>query len=361
MRTYGEEIDTNVSEREYIHFCKAVYRNDPFYRDSLSSLLRDILKKKGYFEKHADIQPVLIRNDGVIKVAAVFILVDRMPQVLQIAFFEAMEGCQAEVGLLLEEAKKRAAAARCRSIAIGLNGHSNYGLGFLDGKAEEVPCFGNSYNPPYYPAYFRGPNVKEHPMTSYLTRIDRYDFFPEEKILKRIGSRYSYRVADLTRLDREAALYNEINNTCFAGQPFYYESTLQQDIELFRKFSLFIRDENLIIAQYGSKPIGFMLWYPDFNQLIPRGGRMGIGTYLKTRLFPSRMDRFKIAEIAVLPEHQGTGAVAGLFNLCLQITRKRYTWCEAGWIMQDNVKSKGFGLRWANREYHKYCAFEMPL
>jgi hypothetical protein len=73
------------------------------------------------------------------------------------------------------------------------------------------------------------------------------------------------------------------------------------------------------------------------------------------------IDKLTIAEIGVLPEYQGSGAILVLFDQCLQLTRGSYDWCETGWILDSNIKSKGFGIRWADSEYKHYKIFEIEV
>ena len=88
-------------------------------------------------------------------------------------------------------------------------------------------------------------------------------------------------------------------------------------------------------------------------------------TLLKNKLGGrERIDRIKIAEIAVLSEFQGSGLVVGLFEKLYQLVKDRYRYCEAGWVEESNFRSKGLGLHWQSAgclEFKQYKAFELSL
>jgi hypothetical protein len=362
MELYMKIHHCNGTElKKYISFCKEVYKNDKNYRDSLTGVLKMILFNKGEFCKTAEITPLLVLEGEQIAAACTFIIAEKHRDTLQIAFFEARENCQEAVDLIVALARDKCRAEGLKKITIGLNGHINYGLGLLASDFDKAACFGSSYNPSYYIDYFSKYGTKEYVLTSYLTDVGRSSLEAEQKILDRICRNFTFRIADFSKLKNEMEIYTYLNNRCFDGHPFYTLRTVAEDYEQFCQLKPYISGESLIIAEKKGSPVGFMLWYPDFNQLIPPGGSLGFGAYIKNRLMSRKIDRFKIAEIGIVPEYQNSGAVLGLFNKCLQLTKDRYKWCEAGWILDTNDKSKGFGARWADKEYKSYKAYEIEV
>ncbi len=351
----------SAEAKNYISFCKEIYKYDKNYRDSLTDILKMILYRKGEFCKSAEITPVMITEEDRILAVCTFIVAEKLDDTLQIAFFEARKDCQEAVDLIIDTARGKCMAEGLKKITIGLNGHVNYGLGLLASDFDKPVCFGSSYNPSYYTDYFTKYDTREYRLISYLTDMEGYNLDAEQKILDRISRKFTFRTADFNNLRQEVEIYTALNNRCFKGHPFYFEREASEDYELLHKFKPFIKGDNLIIAEYGGKPIGFLLWYPDFNQLIPAGGRIGLGTYIKNKLWGWKIDRFKIVEIGIVPEYQNSGVVLGLFNKCMELTRHRYKWCEAGWILDSNSRSKGFGVRWADREYKSYKAYELEI
>ena len=344
-----------------IQFIKGLYKDNPFYRDSMTPVLKDILYGKSVFCRNKEILPILVFDNAEVVATATIITTDKMPDALQLAFFEAKEGYQRAIDMMVDFAKKIGLEKGVEKIIVGLNGHVNYGLGLLIDHHEEVASFGNNYNPAYYTAYFEKYDPVEYGLTSFHANMNTFHLKDYQTILYSVKNKFRFRPANFSRLKEEVENYTNLNNLCFKDHPFYYERSYEEDYELFKQFRLFIKEENLLIAEKDGEPIGFMLWYPDFNQLIPPGGVMGLGTFLRNKFMSEKINKFKLVEIGVIPAYQGTGAILGLFELCMNLTKDRYSECETGWILDTNNKSKGFGIKWDSEEYKHYRVFEIKI
>lgn len=346
-----------------MEFGQEIYNNDSYYRNSMSDILCMFLLKKTVYLNHAEIYPFFIENNGNIILRAAFIIDDKQKDMLMISFFEARKNAQDAVDVMLNHGKTFAQNRGLKRIAIGLDGHLNYSMGFLSSHFDTVPTLGFPYNPAYYLTYFEG--MKEYNFTSFMVDIEKFSLDREEKILQRLQEKgYTFRYADFKHLNREIETYTQLNNVCFKKHLWWTDRTFAEDRELLYPFRWFISGENLIIAEKDREPIGFMLWYPDFNQLIKPGKEIGITTLVKKKLGIGCIDRIKIAEMAVNPSYQGTGVILGLFQKLYDCVKDKYKYCEAGWVLEENLKSKGFGMRWESvgcKEYKKYKAYEVLL
>ena len=224
-----------------------------------------------------------------------------------------------------------------------------------------MPCYGTRYNPAYYPAYFGKYATREYLLTSYLIDLNRLNLAREQKILNRIGNRFTCRTAHWRRLGQEAAVYTQLKNRCFAGQPFFVPGSVEMNYRMFSSYHSLMSGQNLLILERDGDPAGYLLWFPDFNQLLAPGAAMSQETFRSYRMRGQEIDKLTISEIGVLPEYQGSGAILVLFDHCLQLAKGSYDWCETGWILDSNIKSKGFGIRWADSEYKHYKIFEVSV
>lgn len=345
----------------YIRFTKEIYKDYPSYKDNMTPLLTSILYKRNNFCKYAQITPVMVLQDEQVVAVSTYIGVERMPQVLQIAFFEALPNKEEAVDLIVAEAIRIAKEKEIQDVLIGMNGHPSYGLGILSDHFEEDMSYGSAYNPPYYIDYFRSYAAEEYTLTSYLTDLRDFSFEKQQKLIDRVKRQFTYRPIDYRRFEQEVRTYNTLNNTCFQEHPFYYPRTLEEDRELFYNFRQFGSPENIIIAEKQGKPIGYMLWYPDFNERIPSQKSSGVQGLFRNGLFPPPIRKCKLVAMGVLPEYQGRGAILGLFDTCFSLIRGKYDWCESSWILDTNLKSKGFGIRLADQEYKHYKVFQMHI
>lgn len=347
---------------EYRAMTARVYAGNSCFRDSLSSILTIVADPKGAFGSRTRQQAVTVTDDKENLLAVALLLqAEEMPEQIQLCFFEALPKAQEAVQALVNKATAVAREWGATSLLVSMNGHVNYGLGFLADSFDETPCFGSAYTPPYYLDYFRFLGFAEHQLVSYRYSVAPFIGKREEKILKRTEKRFSFRTADFSRLRQEIDIYTRLNNDCFAHHPFYFHRYEDEDYELFRPFRWFLKGENLLIAEHGGVPVGFLLWYPDFNELIGPGQELGLTALLKYKLFPHRIRRFKIVEIGVVPKFQGSSVILGLFHACYELTKDRFQECESNWILSDNLKSRNICRRWNPEAGPRSSVFSLAL
>lgn len=356
-------VTTKTEIKNFIRFGNSVYEGNPYYRDSMSDIVKMFLYRRTAFLKHAEIYPFVVKDGGKTVLRACYIIDYTQKNILTISFFEALEDARGAVDLMLDRTAALARSKGRQRIVIGMDAHLNYGLGFLASHFDADPCFGFGYTPEYYLKFFAG--LKEYRFTSFLADVDKFNLDKEQAILGRIKSNgYTFRLADFNYLDREIQIYTDLNNFCFQDHLWWADRTFEEDRELLYPFRWFLKGENLIIAEKGGEPVGFMLWYPDYNQLIAPGKGIGLTTLVKSKFAGRRIDKFKIAEMGIRPEYQGTGVALGLFEQLHRCVQNRYKYCEAGWVEENNNKSRGFGLRWrlmGCQEYKQYKVFEVIL
>jgi GNAT superfamily N-acetyltransferase len=337
-----------------------VYRDDPLYRDATTPLLTMLLNPAGCCAAGADIVPVAIPDEDEHVVATcLFILASGLPDTLQIAFFEALPDQEQAIELLVETAKQTARALGATRIVAGMNGHVNNGLGFLAGPWDAPASFGSAYNPPYYVDYFRPHASSEGKMSAYSYRIPDLTFAREQRILERVKRHFTFRTGRFHDMHSEIATYTYLNNRCFDAHPLYFERSPEEDHELFMAFYRFLNEENFLIAELDGEPVGFLLWYPDFNELIEPGKSIGTGTLLKYRVLRRRIKKVKLAELGVLPQYWGAGLILGLLDKGASLAHGKHATVETGWVFEANLKSKGLASRWAREPCRHFSFFEI--
>ena len=353
--------DSKKLKKKFMGFYLDQCRKDLLRRDSMSGLLRGLLYKESVMADSAYLEPVLVVDEDKIVMATILAQADRMPEALQICFFES-DGYNSEAfSLILGKAEELAREREAKQITGSLNLHVNYGLGFLADSYYRVQSFGMSHNPEYFHRYFIESGFEPIDLVSFKKDMRGLDQLMGESLRERIKSRYTVRELDLKRLSEEAELYTLINNQAFSSHPFYYRRVPEEDLELFKDFKLFLKSENLLFVYRGDEPVGFMLWYPDFHQLMRPGETIGLKTLLRYLFNKREIDTFKIVEMGVVDKEKGRGAILALFQYCLERTRGRYSFMESGWVLEDNMDSRAFGLKWADGESRRYTAYIKEL
>lgn len=81
----------NTNKKEFIKFYEERYLNNTIKRNSMSNILKGLLSGKSEICKSLDIEPLMIKKDERIIIIYILAFAYRMPDFIQISFFEAIE------------------------------------------------------------------------------------------------------------------------------------------------------------------------------------------------------------------------------------------------------------------------------
>lgn len=341
-------------------FPRLLYRGLPAHRSTEDDVLSLLLRRGGAFSRKARVKPMLAFRGSRAVGRFVLFQDSKRPELAQIGFFEGEE----DVPELAELAYRAALdfAPDAATIVAGLGGHINYSAGFLLDRFDVPPAFGLPHTAPWYPGWFSAWRARK--MLSYR--------FPTGPFIARLGACMPHRDSgirvrplDMGKLDRDVRIYTELNNACFSGHPFWIDRLPEEDLELFLPFSLFLRPENLLFAEKDGTPVGFFLWYPDFNQLAGPDEGLGLRQLLRYRSGRS-IDCFRFTQIAIRPEYRASDASLRLMaHAARDIGRRGYAWGEGGFIFESNAGSLDLAGRFFTRilgsgqgPYRSYAVYE---
>ena len=363
-------VKTNSHKKEFLSFAKTIYKNIPFYRNT-DDIVSFLINKKTEFHKHATILPFITTKNA--QTIARFVLINdkKWSECTQVAFFEAIKGLNNSlIDNIIDLAKKHFPYST--KICFGLNGHLNHGAGILLNKFNETAVFGLPYTPDYYPNYFK--NLTKKTIASFRFPISDIDsrYKKLSKYLK--NNDIKVRTMNMKELKKESELYTDLNNICFQKHIYWTNRNYKEDYELFEPFRHMLKSENLIFAEYKGKIAGFLLWFPDYNQLV-RNNKQELKTdnwwskhVLKYKFF-KKIDTFRLTEIAVVPKFQKKRIELALFLKLLEMIKEyNYKFCEGGFIFEENKDSINMSLKYIERLfgykaeiYRKYAVFEKDI
>lgn len=353
------EVKYKKDIKDYVKFVKGLYKDDKNYIDYTTPIIREVLGRKSVFARKITAYAYKIEDEKRCVGVVSYLIHEGYSNVLQIAFLEYKD----QQGVLPEVVNKACELAKLHSIkelVVGLNGHVNYGFGLSDCQVHK-PTLSGCYTKDYYRKDLEalgfcrlGLSTYEYPWQSRAFPMD------EEKIV-RLGKFFNFRYATKATFKEDIALYTKLNNICFTEHPHYFLRTEEEDSELFASLKYFMEEGSLIFAEYKGEPIGFLLWYPDWGELMRRGETLSAWTYLKTLIHRRRVKSFKIVEWGVVPKFHGRGVPIGMLHACyLKVKNKNYSRCKTSWIVDDNVNSSGFGVKWAS-VYETYGVYTMTM
>ncbi len=358
-----KQVTTEKDRRAFYTITKEIYQGDNFHRSSEDDIIRLLIEGPTAFHSHATVIPFLLINNE--KTVGRFALISdrKLPEYVQVSFFEAMPGLTDISRLILEKAKSE--FPDCPKIVAGLNGHLNYGAGILVSNFNEAPVFGLPYNKEYYQDYFC--DFSKTTMVSY-----RFTVEPFLEYRDKVGSPdfkgITVRKLNKRNLSQETRIYTYLNNACFPGHPFWADRDVAEDFELFHPFRFLIKEENLLFAEKDGQPIGFFLWYPDFNQLVKSNQHLGLKHVLRYH-FANPINTFRFTEIAVLPQFKNSHAVQAMILFAIPyIQNLGIKYGEGGFIFEENINSIVMTRRFLERvtgekvePYRRYALFESTL
>jgi len=359
-----KEVHTKAGLRSFYRIQEEIYQGNRNIRFSESDITRLLVEGPTAFHRHAKVIPFLMMENGKTAGRFAFIHDRNMPDYLQVSFFEAQPGLGDISGILTESAGSL--FPECKKMVIGLNGHLNYGAGILMSHFNEPPVFGLPYNPEYYKDYFSG--SVQRTMVSFRFPLKPFVEYHEKMAKIQDFKGITVRKLNKKKLKEETEIYTYLNNACFPGHPFWADRHVEEDYELFHPFRFLIKEENLLFAEKDGLPIGFFLWYPDFNQLINHKQHLGWKEVLRYHL-ANPINTFRFTEIAVLPEFQISHAVQAMILFAIPLIEKTgVTNGEGGFIFEENISSMVMTRRFLERvtglkmtPHRRYATFEYTL
>jgi hypothetical protein len=350
--------------KEYEKAMLQSYQSDPYFLNNKSGIFHIVCNPKGAFYRNTIQKMIGVKSGSEILCQCVLIKHFAFDG-LMMAFFEAKEEAWDAVHLMTKFAADFGRKYNLKRMVVAMDGHCNYSLGFSCGDSTAFPLFGESYNPDYYHAYFQ----KEFRTLGFsgFWRSFKKISAELEGIMSRIGKRMTdiqTRCSDMRDFRNEIRRYTDLSNQIFDGHWYYFHREYQEDWELFQSMKPLLAPCNLIFVQKGGKDIGYLLFYPDFNEMVSKGKEVGVGTFFRHKLLRQPIRTVKIVEIAVLSKYRSSGAIIALFaEACRQIKRN-YPHVErvvSSWILDDNAPSKNITTRFAPHSYGSYCAYEKEI
>ncbi len=354
-------IEQQSSIKEFNRFARQIYRDEPGFIDNKSSLVTLLCRPNTAFYKNSRQQMICVKNGDETLCQAVLMKHNQANE-LNIGFFDAKINTGEAVALLLQYAETIALTWGAYRIVVGLEGHCNNAVGFPLHPHPPI-SFGESYGKAYYHDFFL--DYEKIRLVSFKKEISAITgkLRDDIRIIENRTKGVTLEEADFSRSGFRKSIqrYTDLNNEIFRNHRYYYQRCYDEDLELFSSMKPLLRPNNLIFAKQDGADIGFVLWYPDFNQLVPKGGTAGISTLIRYKLLGHIPQRGKLVEIGLLPQYKRTGAVALLFLGALQAAGQKCTTMITSWILEENMPSELATQRYADEPYKEYCTYEKNL
>ena len=354
--------DTKEQRKKFLKFRKALYKSNAVYIDNNTFMIKEVFAGKMAILEKMEVNALYVEENNDILCETIVIYTKEMPEYIQVCMFEALENCRAAVDLMIDEITEIGREKGCRKIGIGLYGHINYGLGILNSNFNGLNSFSAPGNPKYYNQYFEDMGFDKVLLNTYC--IDRMDDRMQkyERVIKKIESNYTVRIFDRKSYDEMAKVYTDLNNLCFANHKYYYHREYAEDKEMLDELMLFVNFDSFIFIYKDDKPIAFMMWYPDYNELAKPGEIFGVKHWLKYKLGKKTFKNGKVMEYGVLDEYRGRGIPLAMIHQAMKQAEKyKCTGVVTSWVLAGNADSESFCEGICDRKHDEYAVFEKDI
>lgn len=352
-------VESKKDKRSFIDFIYSIYNNNTSFKDTLISIVKTFLNKGDTFTKECEIIPICVIDDEKILAQCILIYHHLLPM-LQIGFFDAKQGQDEAVDLLINEAKGVAKSLNLEKIIVGLNGHVSYGVGILMDKFDSHIPFDSLYNKEYYVSYFDKRGFFKRTLTTFKYKTKQIEFPP--RLIKKLDEQFSYRYLDIKDYKNEMTLFGDLCNETLKETPYYFSRKPICMYELVKDLKPFLKPENLIFALKDGKEIGFIFWHPDYNEILPGGKKnsmLSIGLrFLFRRKYIKKMI---INAIGITKPYQRSFIAYGLLNEVYKVCKDDFEEGVTNFVFDDNPDSILFNKNNTEEEDRHYCVYEIKV
>lgn len=318
-------VKDRATNRDFLNVVEKIYHNDHCYVRPLNKDIENIFNpEQNSFYKHGEAIRFILKDDSgsVIGRIAAFVNEKKAYGFDQptggLGFFECINNPEAAF-LLFDVGVKWLKGKGMEAVDGPINFGENdnfWGL-LVDGFT--LPAYGMQYNPPYYRSFYEDYGFEIY-FEQVTNSLDVKKPFPERfwKIAAWIGRKpeYEFRHFSWRKKNQFINDFIEVYNDAWQ----FHENFTPLDIEKvkssFKKARSIVVEDLIWFAYYKGEPIGFVLMYPDVNQILKYfNGKLNF--YNKIRFLWLKhkkvMTRTRVIILGVKTKFQKSGVESGIF------------------------------------------------
>ncbi|MBE5783018.1 MAG: hypothetical protein E7329_06850 [Clostridiales bacterium] len=249
--------------------------------------------------------------------------------------------------------------------AIGVD---DFSKGLLVQGYDGRPVLFNPYNPPYYAQYFEKCGFTKHrDHYAYFMHMDEFDAARVEEIIPRAKKRFGFRVEHVEfNKNNEERLLRDIVRVIQEAFPLDWELNVPSYEDIVKEFKLirrYYRPEMTTMAYAGNRPIGLVVAFPDYNQVLKgMKGRLLPFGWLRFWLGKGKINGARCNMQFVVPEYQNKGVNMAMFHAAYQGAKSiGIKWVEGSTVDETNATSINNTEKVGSHLYRIYRQYEKQL
>jgi hypothetical protein len=249
-----------------------------------------------------------------------------------------------------------------------LNPSTNYEIGMLIDGFQHPPVVMMPWNHPYYVILAEQSGLaKEKDLLAFYIGPDDFPAERTERLAKVIVKRHnmSLRCADKRHFNKEMALIKDIYHASWETSWGFAPMTNEEIDEMGRSLLRFVDLDLVFFLYHGQDPAGVAVVLPDINPVLKLlNGRIGPIGLAKMLLFGRGKRGWRGTVFGFKPEFRKIGLPLVAFdytNRILREPRKRSSFLELGWNLEDNRDINQFAADVGGKVYKRYRLWRKEL
>ena len=258
--------------------------------------------------------------------------------------FECVNEAEA-ARMLMSEVEKELKESGCTCLVGPVNLSTNDESGFLLNHYDRPPTFMCNFSHPYYHELMD--QCGWHKLIDTLTYETRHGHvFPDKyyRVINRVkqDSHVTLQRFDRHRAKEHALEIRQVYNESFKETYGFVPISEGEAEELARGLLAFADLDLVWLAYYDSQPVGFILGFPDINEVLSHlNGRIGPLGLVRLLLARWTIRGCRIAAFGTLPQYRSLGIDAALIRRVHErINTRPYRRIEFSVVMENNVRMR---------------------
>jgi GNAT superfamily N-acetyltransferase len=171
------------------------------------------------------------------------------------------------------------------------------------------------------------------------------------------------RKVNLKDWDNELRLACRLYNEALASLPDFIPLSDEEFMIFANSFKPIVDPEMVLIAQVGSKPVGFAIALPDINEALQHvNGRLNLPGLIKLWWFSRKIRRVSFKVLIMIPDFQRRGIESLLtMKVGQAIWKKGYREVDMSLTGEENEKSTTMQEHLGFKIYRRYRIYQKEL
>ena len=357
---------------DFIKFPYRLYRKDLAWIPPLRSEQKTQFNPKtNPFLEHCEWQLFLLKEKGKV-IGRIAALIDHIAidfwneRIGFFGYFECVEDANASQ-MLLNAAKNWLQKQQCTAMR-GPWSFVSQEWGMVKEGFTPSPVIMAPYNPTYYNNYMEqyGLEKVKDLLCWQISAADGYQI-PNRilELTNNVAERYNIgiRTINMKEYHRDIQHIIDLSNECLIDNWGYTPATEAEGMAMARDLKRIVQPRGVLFAEDSNgRVIGFAIVIPDLNHLLKGlNGRLFPFGFLKLLWGISRLKRYRMFALGVIPEYQGKAVDSLLYRILYESLFSKDLWMEINYVLEDNMRMINAIEKLDATYSRRYRVYEMKI